>query len=350
MVKSVALLQEASRDTSESDSRARRVSAAAVLSRAADAPGFDADDLLAAWHGRSIGAGAGPHAQLSTLAMAVQLDSFTKVKEMMDKMVANLKEEQAEEVRSKAHCTDELGANKKALYAKGELKKELESSIDQLGQLIQQSESEISEAKQQMAEATEEIKRAGQDREVDNAEFQRIVADQRATQSILTKALTKLKDFYEKGIGKAVLAQRDEQEPPAKFNSYKTNAAGSPVIGLIEQIIEDSKRLESEASASESQSQTTYEQFVKDSNSMIKRLQEATSFKTTEIAASKRKMAEANADLDSTQSELESLAEYEADLNSMCGFLLKNFDIRQKARLEEIEAIQSAKSILSGMK
>merc|ERR1719277_1311515 len=148
MVKSVALLQEASRDTSESDSRARRVSAAAVLRRAADAPGFDADDLLAAWHGRSIGAGAGPHAQLSTLAMAVQLDSFTKVKEMMDKMVANLKEEQAEEVRSKAHCTDELGANKKALYEKGEVKKELEASIEQLSKLIEQYDSEISEAKQ----------------------------------------------------------------------------------------------------------------------------------------------------------------------------------------------------------
>merc|ERR1719277_2169230 len=122
MVKSVALLQEASRDTAEAETRARRMSAAAVLRRAADAPGFDADDLIAAWHGRSVGAGAGPHAQLSTLATAVQLDSFTKVKEMMDKMVANLKDEQAEEVKQKAHCTDELAANKKAVYNKNELK------------------------------------------------------------------------------------------------------------------------------------------------------------------------------------------------------------------------------------
>lgn len=41
------------------------------------------------------------------------------------------------------------------------------------------------------------------------------------------------------------------QEPPVKFNSYKTNAAGSPVIGLIEQIMEDSKALEAETTAAE---------------------------------------------------------------------------------------------------
>merc|ERR1719345_415855 len=56
--------------------RARRSKAVEALRRAAQEPMFDADDLLAAWHGRSgrPAVGAGPRMQLSTLAITVQLD------------------------------------------------------------------------------------------------------------------------------------------------------------------------------------------------------------------------------------------------------------------------------------
>lgn len=110
----VTLLQEGS----TAEASARRVNAASMLRHAAAAPSFDADDLLAAWHGRgtpSVGAAAGPRAQLSTLAMAVQLDSFTKVKEMMDKMLVNLKQEQEDEVEFKAWCVDEFDTTENCL-------------------------------------------------------------------------------------------------------------------------------------------------------------------------------------------------------------------------------------------
>ena len=48
------------------------------------------------------GAAAGPRAQSSTLAVTVQLDAYTKVKEATDKMVEELKAEQQEEVQFKA--------------------------------------------------------------------------------------------------------------------------------------------------------------------------------------------------------------------------------------------------------
>lgn len=57
------------------------------------------------------------------------------------------------------------------------------------------------QAKKQIAETEVEIKKSSQSREAENAEFQRVVADQRATQSILAKALQKLKDFYMKNMG-----------------------------------------------------------------------------------------------------------------------------------------------------
>merc|ERR1719436_2226742 len=116
----------------------KRSKAAEVLRRAAELPDFDADDLLSAWQNRrsgakrqgaAVGAGAGPRGQLSTLALSVQLDSFTKVKEMMDTMVAELKKEQEEEVKFKAYCTKELDVTEKTTFTKTVQKEDLETKI-----------------------------------------------------------------------------------------------------------------------------------------------------------------------------------------------------------------------------
>jgi len=335
-------------DTS-SNVMARRLQAAESLRHAAQAPEFQADDLLAAWHSRQkdeVSVVAGPRARLSTLAMSVQLDTFTKVKEMMDEMVAQLKKQQQEEVDFTAYCTQKLDENEKAVFAKTEEKNDLEAQIESLEALSAKLAKEVKEAKQQVAVTEVEIKKASEAREAENAEFQTTVADQRATQTILKKALTRLEDFYKTGIGKkVVLAQ---QEPPVKFNKYKDHAGASPVMGLIEQIIEDAKKVESEATSSEYKAQADYESFVKDSTALVKQLGEAIVAKTKASATAESDLAKAKGDHEAAVGELESFAAYEADLHGQCDFVLKNFDIRQKARLQEIESIQAAKAILSG--
>mmetsp|Transcript_2851 Transcript_2851/g.7387 ORF Transcript_2851/g.7387 Transcript_2851/m.7387 type:complete len:628 (-) Transcript_2851:388-2271(-) len=101
LAKTVSFLQERSVSQAEAELAMRRSSAVGALRKAAASPDFEADDLLSAWRGRRsaglAGASNGPRSQLSTLAVSVQLDTFTKVREMMDKMVASLKEEQEEE-------------------------------------------------------------------------------------------------------------------------------------------------------------------------------------------------------------------------------------------------------------
>ena len=57
---------------------------------------------------------------------------------------------------------------------------------------------------QQISDAQIEMKKASENREKENKEFQQTVADQRATQEILKKAMERLGEFYNK---KAALAQ-----------------------------------------------------------------------------------------------------------------------------------------------
>merc|ERR1719245_2900902 len=116
-------------------------------------PDMGGDDLLAAWQTRNTGSSLrSPKVQLSTLATSVKLDSFEKVKEMMDTMVAELKKEQAEEVKFKEYCGTELKENEKTTYKKNEKKKDLEDNIAQLDTLMTKLASEIKDAEKQMEE------------------------------------------------------------------------------------------------------------------------------------------------------------------------------------------------------
>merc|ERR1719352_1630612 len=129
---------------SSAEMQVRGSRAVALLRKAARSPNFETDDLLAAWHqgiGKKgaapmLGAAAGPHAQLSTLAVSVSLDSFTKIKEAMDKMTADLKKEQEEEVKFKTYCGKEMDSNEKSTYEKTEQKEDLEALIAKLTKLI----------------------------------------------------------------------------------------------------------------------------------------------------------------------------------------------------------------------
>lgn len=290
----------------------------------------------------------GSSTKLAALAVTVRLDSFTKVKEAIDKLVNELKEQQAEEVEFKAKCVKDFNGNERAVFKKTDEKEDLEARIKELSSQMDALDKEIADSNGQISDTRTEMKKASQNREAENAQFQSVVADQRATQDILKKALAKLEGFYKK---KAAFVQIEGvQTPPAQFTDYKSNSGSSPVMGMIQQIIEDSVKLEQESMAGEKQAQAEYTKFVKDSNALISKLSNSVVEKTKAVADAKSKRADARGDLQSANGQLESLAKVEADLHSECDFVLKNFEVRQKARSTEMEALQSAKGILSGAK
>merc|ERR1719343_1261867 len=180
-----------------------------------------------------------------------------------------------------------------------------------------------------------------------------VVADQRETQKLLAAALGVLQDFYGKKAPAASLAQRQEPvgpPPPPGFEAYKNNAASGGVMSLIQQILSDAKAMEAEAIRAEEDAQTAYEDFVKETNKSINSKTAETVDKTAFKAKAETDLAESKASLEDTVLELEQLSSYNAELHSSCDFVMKNFDLRQTARDEEVEALRQAKAILSGAK
>jgi len=306
------------------------------------------DDMENIWRGRNS-----PRKQLSTLAMKASLDSFKKVKEAMDKMLAELKQQQDEENKHKDYCNAEFKQNQVQDREANFKQEDLQTTIENLANQIDAANAEIAKAQKEVASLEVEIKRAGEDREKENKEFQQTINDQRATQQILQKVLARLNVFYKKNKPAPAPASDGEislvaQQPPKSFGAYKENKGSNPVFQLIEKIVADSKASEVEAIADEKSSQGDYEKFVGDSNASIANLQRLVVTKSDAISSDKEDQEQAKADHDFTLSEIERLSAYRASLHQECDFLLKNFELRQDARQQEREAIAQAKAILSG--
>jgi hypothetical protein len=294
--------------------------------------------------------------ELSGLALAAQLDAFTKVKEAIDKMVTELTEEKAEEIKQKDFCVAELNENQLQTEQKARKKQGTETKIAGYETSIKELTETLDTLHKEIAEMNIQIKRAGEDRELENKDFQATVADQRETQKLLQKAITVLKTVYSKTTVTTAkeFIQVDSQmgqtpAPPPGFSDYNKNQGGGGAVALLTEILGDAKVMEAEAVKDEQAAQETYEKFVKDTNDSIASKQAAIVNKSQDKASAEQDLGNAKQDLSDESAELTSLENARSDLKIQCDFLLRNFDLRQQARDEEIEALRQAKAILSGM-
>jgi len=288
--------------------------------------------------------------QLAALAYRVRLDAFTKVKKAIDDMVNQLVKEKADEIKHRDFCIEEFNTNQMQMEKKQRQDTELQETKADLEISLKQLKSELSTLKSEISEMQVQLKRAGQDREVQNKEFQATVAEQRQTKKLLQAALSILEGFYgkqsfmQKGQGQA------EPAPPPGFDEYKKSAASGGVMGMIQQIVDDTKTVESEVIRAEEDAQTAYEDFVKETNASIKAKSKEIVNKSDEKAKAEADLVETKEGIEGVKKEMEQLDEYRIELHSSCDFVMKNFDLRQTSRDEELEALKQAKAILSGAK
>merc|ERR1719172_287785 len=138
------------------------------------------------------------------------------------------------------------------------------------------------------------------------------------------------------------------QTPPVQQMEYSKSKGASGVMSMIEKLIHDTKDITAESKKSESEAQAAYEALVADTNESIADLSKAITSKTKAKAQAKKDLSSTEGDHADAVTELEELGKYNADLHAECDYVMKNFMIRQKARSEEIEALQQAKQILNG--
>eukprot|EP00933_Yihiella_yeosuensis_P061786 TRINITY_DN64635_c0_g1_i1.p1 TRINITY_DN64635_c0_g1~~TRINITY_DN64635_c0_g1_i1.p1 ORF type:complete len:706 (+),score=214.45 TRINITY_DN64635_c0_g1_i1:82-2199(+) len=307
-------------------------------------------DLLNS-EGTRLGAAA-----LVTLSMDIKLNSFTKVKKAIDDMVTSLKKEQADEVQEKDLCVKDLNTNQLSTEAKTRKKGLLDSKKDALIQSIKEAADDVKAMKDEVAEDQKQLQLAGQTRQKENVEFQAGVDEQKKTQVLLKKAVKVLSGVYGSTSLVQLRSHSVHKQPeedlalgaPEGFKDYKQNSGGLGAVSLVEQIIADSQKVEAELTQAEQDSQTRYESFIEETAKNLKAKNGELDSRLKERAMAEGDMAETKQGILSTMNELSQLSETKLELHKGCDFIVQNFEVRQKARTEEIEALGKANGILGG--
>merc|ERR1719478_390374 len=286
---------------------------------------------------------------LVQLAASVRLDAFKKVEEEINGMIADIKAESAGEVDLKEKCKKEFHKNDMEVMEIDETIKDLTTKINDLISAIDTLEKEIAALKAEIQETTIEVQRSNELRVKQNKEFQSAVADQRATQAILKKALDRLGDFYAEQFVQLKAKHRHMKQepgaaappPPQGFSEYKSNGGAGSVMTMIEGIITDAKNMEKESIKGEQDAQDAQESFLKESFASIEAAQRAVTNKVEEKATAESAKTAAEGDKADAESTKEDLAQTRAELHSGCDFVMDNFDAREMARKSEIEGLQN---------
>lgn len=306
------------------------------------------------------------NARLSALAAAARLDPMTRVKAAIDQLVTELLQEKQEEITKRDSCIERQNENERITETYQRDKADLESKMEGLKMTISDSQTDLETLTKDISNIQLEIKMKGEDREAKNKEFQSMVNDQREMQELLAKAVAVLKRVYktqevhaDSGASAASLVQAhrrlaaaQSQTPPPipeGFAAYGSNRASGGVIGMLEQISSEAKAMETEAIRDEQEEQSSYAKFVKDMNASIRAKQQQIVNLSTVKADSEQALIATEEDLKSKTDELETLASTASAIKMDCDFLVRNFDIRQEARDQEVQALREAKAFLSGM-
>merc|ERR1719463_643001 len=288
---------------------------------------------------------------LALAAARIAADPFKKVKKMIKDLIVKLMEEANAEAEHKGFCDTELATNKQT-------RDNLGAEVDELNAAIEEKTAEISQlttAIKELSDAIAEIKKQQAEatalRQEEKEKNMATIADAQEGTTAVEQALKVLKDFYEGAAASLIQdgikgAMRAVQANKAPYKGMQDESTG--VIGMLEVILSDFPRLESETSTAEDAAQAEYERFMADSQQDAEVKQAEVDHKTLAKQNAEEALADLKKDLERTNEELTAALDYYEKLKPDCVDMNLSYEDRVARRKEEIVSLQEALKILQG--
>jgi len=269
--------------------------------------------------------------------------AFKEIEDSINGMIADMKKEGEEEKTLKDFCRDSFHKNEMSTMDNENLIKDTETKIANFADNIELLTGEITVLKAEIEDMKVGLQQANINRVKENQEFQKTVADQRATQTILKRAVDKLAEFYEFVQTKSSV----NQAPPAGPAEYKKNAKSGSVLVMIRGIIQDAADMEAEAIKSEQDSEDAYVEFLGNSFTSIDEASRAIVNKVEDKAEAEEDKVNSEADLKDAHATGAALVAENGELHQQCDFVVANYDARVSARTAEADGLKGALAALS---
>jgi len=122
------------------------------------------------------------------------------------------------------------------------------------------------------------------------------------------------------------------------------------VIAMVDLLVRDLEKENTEAETDEKNSQQSYEEMMQDAAG--KRAADTKSIREKEAAKANAEATKERSSEELRLSVKEHMAtkQYEGQLHMECDWLIQNYDLRQQARAEEMDSLKQAKAVLAGAK
>lgn len=322
--------------------------------------------------------------ELLEIALRGRTAGFSDVIANLDKLVALLKEEQKTDDDKKVFCERALDVTEDEKKAGDRAIADRETVLAQVNDTMLNLETEIHALVDGVRTLDEKVVEFTQLRKEEHAQNVEAIASSSAAKDLLEVAKNRLLKFYNEKLYKApkeqelseqvqIVVNMGGESPPTPAPggiagtgiyapsfvqvrqapeadlSYKRKTQDSQgIIAMVDLLRGDLANEITETQTSEKNAQASYEDYVKDSNAkratdskaiankeVVKGELEGTRHKNKEFLRSETKGFQ------------DTVVEFQG-LHGECDWLLVNHKLRKDARVEEADALEKAKSVLSG--
>lgn len=290
---------------------------------------------------------------LSVVAAHTQGDAFEKVKKMIKDLITKLMEQANAEADDHAYCTTEMATNKQTREIKSSEVDDLASKIELETANTERLSSEITDLSDALAELKGKQSEATSLRSAEKKTNAVAVSEAKAAQSAVEQAIKVLKDFYESQSSASLVQKTGGRDIAADMSKVKEpykgmGASSGGIVGMLEVVLSDFARLETETSEAEDQAQRVYDSFMNESNqdAAVKETEKKHHEKNRDRTDDK--LRGLKKEIAMTQTELDSAMGYYDKLKSQCVDSGQTYAERKQSRADELASLQEALKILNG--
>jgi len=289
---------------------------------------------------------------LTLIAARASEDPFGKIKKMIKDLIVKLMEEANSEADSHAYCETELATNKQTREIKSSEVEELTGSLEEENATFEKLTTEITQLSDSIAEIKGQQNEATKIRSAEKATNAETTADAKQAQDAVQRATKVLKEFYAASADLAMVQGQDSIKNAMKQAALPTyrgaQDTSTGIFGMLEVVLSDFARLESETTQSESIQQSTYDQMMDETNEDVAVKETESTHKSNKKDQAGENIRSLTKNLELTQGELDKALDYYDKLKAQCVDTGLSYEERKKMREEEIVSLQEALKMLAG--
>jgi hypothetical protein len=296
--------------------------------------------------------------RLALLAAEVRSGGhFDKIIIMIDKMIADLRVEEQEDIKARDSCNNQENALKSQkddaeymIDKKKGVKERQEAKKAEVAKATIATQDEIAMAKEQMAEML-----AARNKE--NADFKTALKDDTDAVATLELAIAAITKFYTDNKIPLELVQRepeytvDEDKAPEAFGDggyggRKSETTG--IIAILSMLKEDLEKEIAVAREDEAAAEAEYDKLRGEAQESVDALTKKETALKSEEADLDGKIADSDGEIEGHKEIQENTKKQQDALKPSCEWVKNTFESRRDKRKAEIAGLEEAKAVLAG--